>query len=112
MPESKKDSRKYLIIYFNSPTRPELDPLPGVFFQYQTQPNILKNPDRWALLIVQKQLIELTTGVQASTALSKLSTSFNWSGPIGVARSIWGDDDNDEDDDDNVVDYDSQHQLA
>ena len=71
----------------------------------------MKNPARWALLIVQKQLIELTTGVQASTALSKLSTSFNWSGPIGVARSIWGDDDNDEDDDDNVVDYDS-HQLA
>ena len=73
----------------------------------------MKNPARWALLIVQKQLIELTTGVQASTALSKLSTSFNWSGPIGVARSIWGDDDTDEDDgDDNVVDYDCQHQLA
>ena len=58
------------------------------------------------------QLIKPTTGVQASTALSKLSTSFNWSGPTGVARSIWGDDGNDEGDDDNVVDYDGQHQLA
>ena len=68
--------------------------------------NVLKNPARWALLVVPKQLIELTTGVQASTALSKLSTSFNWSGPIGVARSIWGDDDNDEDDEDDDDDDD------
>ena len=29
--KSKKDARKYLIIFFNTPTRPELDPLLGIF---------------------------------------------------------------------------------
>ena len=31
IPESKKDTRKYPILYFNTPTRPEPDPLPGIF---------------------------------------------------------------------------------
>ena len=36
IPESKKDTRKYPIVFFVTPTRPEPDP-------------ILKNPTRWAL---------------------------------------------------------------
>ena len=28
--ESKKDTRKYPIIFFDTPTRPEPDPLPGI----------------------------------------------------------------------------------
>ena len=104
MPKSKKipentwSYNSTLLPDLNSTCYPVFCPIPDPT-QY------IENPASWALLIIQKQLIELTTGVQASTALSKLSTSFNWSGPIGVARSIWGDDDNDEDVDDNVVDY-------
>ena len=49
IPESKKDTRKYLIVYFDTPTRPEPDPLPGILSN--TRPDlILKNPTRWALV--------------------------------------------------------------
>ena len=49
IPESKKDTRKYPIVFFDTPTRPEPDPLPGILSN--TRPNpILKNPTRWALL--------------------------------------------------------------
>ena len=30
IPERKKDTRKYLIVFFDTPTRPEPDPLPGI----------------------------------------------------------------------------------
>ena len=40
IPESKKDTRKYPIVYFNTPTRPEPDPLPGIFSN--TRPDIEK----------------------------------------------------------------------
>ena len=51
IPERKKDTQKYPIVFFDSPTRPEPDPLPGNFVQYLTRPDpILKNPTRWALL--------------------------------------------------------------
>ena len=30
IPENKRDTRKYPIVYFNTPTRPEPDPLPGI----------------------------------------------------------------------------------
>ena len=49
IPESKKDTRKYPTVYFNTPTRPEPDPLPGIFSNTRPDP-ILKNPTRWALL--------------------------------------------------------------
>ena len=49
IPDSKKDTRKYPIIYFNTPTRPEPDPLPGIFSNTRPDP-ILKNPTRWALV--------------------------------------------------------------
>ena len=49
IPDSKKDTRKYPIIYFNTPTRPEPDPLPGIFSNTRPDP-ILKNPTRWALM--------------------------------------------------------------
>ena len=43
IPESKKDTRKYPIVYFDNPTRPEPDPLP-VFCPIPdpTQPDIEK----------------------------------------------------------------------
>ena len=52
LPESKKDTRKYPIVYFNTPTRPEPDPLPGIFSNTRPDP-ILKNPTRWALLMIK-----------------------------------------------------------
>ena len=53
IPESKKDTWKYPIVYFNTPTRPEPDPLPGIFSN--TRPDlILKNPTRWALHMTLK----------------------------------------------------------
>ena len=30
IPENKRDTRKYPIVYFDTPTRPEPDPLPGI----------------------------------------------------------------------------------
>ena len=45
IPESEKDTRKYPIVYFNTPTRPE----PGIFSNAPPNP-LLKNPPRWALI--------------------------------------------------------------
>ena len=47
-PESKKDTRKYPIVFFDTTTRPEPDPLPGILSTTRPDP-ILKNPTRWAL---------------------------------------------------------------
>ena len=38
LPESKKDTRKYPIVFFNTPTRPEPDPLPGIFSNTRPDP--------------------------------------------------------------------------
>ena len=38
IPESKKDTRKYPLVYFNTPTRPEPDPLPGIFSNTRPDP--------------------------------------------------------------------------
>ena len=38
IPESKKDTRKYPTVYFNTPTRPEPDPLPGIFSNTRPDP--------------------------------------------------------------------------
>ena len=40
IPESKKDTWKYPIIFFDTPTRPEPDPLPGILSN--TRPDIEK----------------------------------------------------------------------
>ena len=48
IPESKKHTRKYPIVFFDTPTRPELNPLPGILSNTRPDP-ILKNPTRWAL---------------------------------------------------------------
>ena len=48
IPESKKDTRKYPFVYFDTPTRPEPNPLP-IFFPIPDP--ILKNPTRWALVL-------------------------------------------------------------
>ena len=52
IPESKKDTRKYPIVFFDTPTRPEPDPLPGILSNTRPDP-ILKNPTRWALLLIE-----------------------------------------------------------
>ena len=49
IPKSKKDTQKYPIVHFNTPTRPEPSPLPGILSN--TRPDTtLKNPTRWALI--------------------------------------------------------------
>ena len=48
IPERKKDTRKYLIVFFDTPTRPEPDPLPGILSNTRPEP-LLKNPTCWAL---------------------------------------------------------------
>ena len=40
LPESKKHTRKYQIVFFDTPTRPEPDPLPGILSN--TRPDIEK----------------------------------------------------------------------
>ena len=50
IPESKKGTQKYPIVFFDTPTRPEPDPLPGILSNTRPDP-ILKNPTRWALLV-------------------------------------------------------------
>ena len=42
-PESKKDTKKYPIVFFDTPTRPEPDPLPGILSNTRPDP-ILKKP--------------------------------------------------------------------
>ena len=53
IPERKKDTRKYPIVFFDSLTRPEPNPLPGILFNTRPDP-ILKNPTRWALFTFGK----------------------------------------------------------
>ena len=43
IPESKKGTRKYPIVFFDTPTRPEPDPLPGILSNTRPDP-ILKKP--------------------------------------------------------------------
>ena len=50
IPESKKDTRKCPIVNFDTPTRPELHPLTGIFSDTRPDP-ILKNHTRWALIV-------------------------------------------------------------
>ena len=38
IPERKKDTRKYPIVFFDTPTRPEPDPLPGIFANTRPDP--------------------------------------------------------------------------
>ena len=45
----KKMPENNLIVYFDTPTRPEPDPLPGILSITRPDP-ILKNPTCWALL--------------------------------------------------------------
>ena len=55
LPERKKDTRNYPIVFFDTPTRPEPDPLPGILST--TRPDlILKNPTRWALVSAKASL--------------------------------------------------------
>ena len=50
IPKSKKDTRKYPIVFFGTPTRTR--PATRYFVQYPTRPDpILKNPTRWALAV-------------------------------------------------------------
>ena len=38
IPESKRDTRKYPIAYFDTPTRPEPDPIPGILSNTRPDP--------------------------------------------------------------------------
>ena len=50
--ESKKGSRKYPTLHFNTPTQPEPNPLSGIFSNtWPESGQVLKNPIRWALLL-------------------------------------------------------------
>ena len=53
IPERKKDTRKYPIVFFDTPTRPEPDSLPGILSNTRPDP-MLKNPTRWALSLISK----------------------------------------------------------
>ena len=55
IPESKKYTRKYPIVFFDAPTQPEPDPLPGILSNTRPDP-ILKNPTRWALSVIKEIL--------------------------------------------------------
>ena len=70
LPKSKKDTQKYHIVYFNTPTRPEPDPLPGIFSNTQPDP-ILKNPTQWALFAekICKVVFEGLPKVQPETQI-------------------------------------------
>ena len=48
IPKSKKDTQKYPIVYFDTPTRPEPDLLPSILSNTRPDPK-LKNPTGWAL---------------------------------------------------------------
>ena len=50
IPQSKKNTRKYLMEYFDTPTPPQPDPLPGILSNTGPDP-ILKKPTRWPLPI-------------------------------------------------------------
>ena len=58
IPESKKDTQKYPIVYFNTPTRPEPELLSGIFSNTRPDP-ILKIPTRWALLLKNIRLFNI-----------------------------------------------------
>ena len=58
IPGNKKDTRIYLIVYFDTPTRPEPDPLPCILSNTRSDP-ILKNPTRWALIFDLLNLVVL-----------------------------------------------------
>ena len=63
IPESKKDTQKYSIVFSDTPTRPEPDPLPGILSN--TRPNpILKNPTRWALINSTENLGEILPNIR------------------------------------------------
>ena len=56
IPERKKDTRKYPIVFFDTPTRPEPDPLPGILSN--TRPDlILKNPTAGHCLLAVKTMM-------------------------------------------------------
>ena len=82
LPESKKDTRKYPIVYFNTPTRPEPDPLPGIFSNTRPDP-ILKNPTRWALLLLFAHSFASKTIL--INVLNKIPGSGSGSGRVGVS---------------------------
>ena len=58
IPESKKGTRKYPIVFFDTPTRPEPDLLPGILSNTRPDP-ILKNLTRWALMVRLQMTIQI-----------------------------------------------------
>ena len=80
IPERKKDTRKYLIILFDTPTRPEPDPLPGILSNTRSDP-ILKNPTRWALvrtISVAVDSIEEIKNIHSSFCIREFKVVLNF----------------------------------
>ena len=67
IPEIKKGTQKYPIIYFNTPTWPEPDPLPGILSNTRPDP-ILKNPTRWALVRSEEEAFHVSFRIWAATS--------------------------------------------
>ena len=44
IPERKKDTRKYRIVFFDTPTPPEPDPLPGILSNTRPDPPDIEKP--------------------------------------------------------------------
>ena len=63
IPERKKDTRKYPIVFFDTATRPEPDPLPGILSNTRPDP-ILKNPTRRALAVTPIYHIQIFFGAK------------------------------------------------
>ena len=71
-PKNTRHTRKYLIIFFDTLTRPEPDPLPGIL--PNTRPDlILKNPTRWALALCLCELSRAFVTISCSTHLLFIS---------------------------------------
>ena len=91
-PERKKDTRKYPIVFFDTPTRPEPDPLPGILSNTRPDP-ILKNPTRWALPPWPPRILDndkfefppsfsrICNSCGLSFVVSVVSVSNGWSAP-------------------------------
>ena len=83
IPESKKDTRKYPIVYFDTPTRPEPDPLPGILSNTQPDPS-LKNPTRWALQTTGSasdetpQILAMIMSIEQPSTISRSSYEITW----------------------------------
>ena len=83
IPESKKGTRKYPIVFSNTPTRPEPVPLPGILSNTQPDP-LLKNPTRWALQTTGSasdetpQILAMIMSIEQPSTISRSRYEITW----------------------------------